>query len=158
MLSRSLWIQTDNKLNDTTARAAFILSKILCLTSMSLICVKMAVMNIVTSVELVDTWCLRRRVSQSRATAIVAAAVAGLQAGSFLSSCISTCVLDSISRSYLTPKGTRPSLLCDNFLEFLCHKKWHLAHSTHNLISHEIEQSNGDIEEQRFCKKQTKRL
>lgn len=65
-------------------------------------------------------------------------------------------LLDSISRSHLTPKGTRPSLLCDNFLEFLYNKKWHLTHSTHNLISHEIEQSNGDIEEQRLCKQAKK--
>lgn len=30
-LSRSLWMQTDTKLNDTTARTAFILSKLLCI-------------------------------------------------------------------------------------------------------------------------------
>lgn len=58
---------------------------------------------------------LLRCVSESRATVTVAAAVAGLQAGSFLDSCISLALSPSHTHSHI-PKGFRSSLLYDNYL------------------------------------------
>lgn len=110
--SRSLWIQTDTKLNDTTTRTAFILSKSSVCYLMPFICVRLAAIKIVILIELVHMrrWCcvwLLRCVSESRATVTVAAAVAGLQAGSFLDSCISL-TLSHLTRIVIFQKNSDP--------------------------------------------------
>jgi hypothetical protein len=55
-LSRSLWIHADTKLNDTTARTAFILSKFCISYFKSLISVKSAVTNIVALIKLANSY------------------------------------------------------------------------------------------------------
>lgn len=110
--------------------------------SMPLNCVRLIVIKFVIKfvilIELVDMrrWCCGWLcvVSESRATVTVAAAVAGLLAGSFLGFVPLTCLILPHTHN-LTPKAIRSPLLYNKFWCFIHHNKRTSARFIYNLFN-----------------------